>query len=100
MKRVNVYDEWGDYAGWFNLETAEVFKEQAYWDGSDYVSVNTNHKWTHEQLYRTKGGRWVLEYIDQTNKDNYQIKFIDEDEAKEWLERNDEPEAIKKYFSK
>lgn len=106
MQRVNVVtattDEYlgrtTEFAGWFDLDTAERFDEDTEWNGNNHISVNTGSQWNHETLYRTAGGRWVM-----YRSSNYQgtlptFEFVDDDAAKRWLLLNREDETAAKYF--
>ncbi len=44
---------------WFDLDRAECWDEDTWWNGQHRVSRATGSEWDHERLYRTAGGRWV-----------------------------------------
>jgi hypothetical protein len=104
MTRVNVYsqDEYEPRTllGWFDTSSAELFEQAKEWDGSNMIGVITKDQWIDEYLYRTKGGRWVL------NKDAHRYmngpdtyEFIAGDEAQDWLLRSEaNDEAVERYF--
>jgi len=109
MTRVNVYSKPGEYAGpcagaellgWFDTSSAEIFEQGKEWNGSNMVGVLTGSEWVDEYLYRTKGGRWVL------NKDAHRYmngpdtyEFITDAEAQDWLLRSEaNDEAVTRYF--
>jgi hypothetical protein len=107
MTRINVYtdiDEYGadtgELAGWFNTDSAEQFNQDTEWDGSNLIGVITKSQWVYEYLYRTKGGRWVLNHDEhryRNGPDTY--RFINDDEARDWLLRSQcNDEAVKRFF--
>lgn len=107
MARINVYNygdpESYDYegptlAGWFNNDSATLYKENTRWDGNNHISVNTGSQWDHEALYRTKAGRWVLNTWSQWQGSEERYKFVDDATAKDWLIRNDQDEAVAQHF--
>lgn len=99
MHRVNVYDrETQKLAGWFDADAAERFEEDAYFDGSNLVSKATGSQWAHEALYRTKGGRWILNCWSQWQGSRETYEFISDDEAREWLLAQCHDEAAERYF--
>ena len=98
MSRVNVFDEFGELKGWFDEAKAEEFKEATRWDGSNHISIATGSQTEHEQLYRTAGGRWVLNRWSQWQGTQETYRFISDQEAREWLLANGEDKAAERYF--
>ena len=49
-----------DNGGWFDLETAKRYRGGTDWDGHNHVSVHTRSQWSHETLYRTTRGTYIL----------------------------------------
>lgn len=98
MARVNVTNEHGELIGWFDDEKAEKFKEDRDWNGSNWISVATGSQWHHEALYRTAGGRWVLNSWSQFQGVPEQYEFISDARAREWLLKNGHDEAVERYF--
>lgn len=105
MARINIYtiDEFEDtktLEGWFDPQKATCYEADRRFDGNNMVSVITGSQWVDEYVYRTAGGRWVLNHDatrDHNGPDTY--RFISDDEAREWLirsERNDA--AVKEHF--
>lgn len=86
----------------YNTETA---KEVA------YTQKGEGFTFQHEALFLTKTGNWFLYYDggaftkysvilpDGNQGGSAGIKVYTPDQAYEWLERNDEPEAIEQYFA-
>ncbi|MDQ1041493.1 hypothetical protein QFZ75_007995 [Streptomyces sp. V3I8] len=98
--RINVIDPGsGSLQGWFVLEAATRYLEQAaYINGFDKRSVNTLSTDAHQTLYRTKRGRWVLSCWTDWQNDIPTYEFVDEDTAKRWLILNDEDAAVEEHF--
>lgn len=46
-----------------------------------------------EALYRTKDNRWILQYLSQASDDRTR-ESITEAQARDWLVRNAQPDAI------
>jgi len=104
MARVNIYthDEYDGktLSGWFDPQRATRYDSDTKWDGNNRVSVITNSQWIDEYLYRTAGGRWVLNH-DATRyhsgPDDY--RFVTDDQAHDWLLRSEcNDDAVKLHF--
>ncbi|PJE97113.1 hypothetical protein CUT44_14115 [Streptomyces carminius] len=106
MPRVNVFaypiSEYGQdgpqLVGWFNPDSAIKYDEGTRWDGNNNVSVNPVGQFGHQALYRTKGGRWVLNTWSQWEGSEGKYEFVDDATAKDWLLRNDEDDAVEQWF--
>ncbi|MER6605958.1 ribbon-helix-helix domain-containing protein [Streptomyces sp. NPDC000927] len=106
MSRINVYTQptheydpdGPQLAGWFNSKSADVYDEETEWDGRNEISVNQLGEFGHQALYRTKGGRWVLNTWSQRQGSADRYEFITDAIAKDWLLRNNQDEAFKKWF--
>lgn len=104
MSRINIYnvDEYGDKTleGWFDPTTATRYNQDTEWNGHNMVGVITRSEFVDEYLYRTKGGRWVLNHDASrycNGPDTY--AFLTDEQARDWLlrsERNDD--VIEQYF--
>lgn len=103
MARINVYrpaDEYEDgpvLEGWFDSAKAEVFEEATRWDGQNKVSA-VAPIFHHEALYRTRGGRWVLNHWSQWQGTTETYTFIDDEQARMWLLKCGHDDAVKRYF--
>lgn len=104
MARINVYtyakDEYDEttLAGWFNDDASTAYQEATRWDSNNQVSVNPVDQYSHQILYRTKGGRWVLHTWSQWQGAEPKFEFVNDATAKDWLIRNDEDDAVQKWF--
>lgn len=99
MARINVYEEAG-LAGWFNPETATCYNQGKEWDGNNMVGVITRSQWVDEYLYRTAGGRWVLNHdASRYHNGSDDYRFLTDDEARDWLLRSEiNDKAIEEHF--
>lgn len=86
---------------WFDPKKCQRFEEDTYFDGNNHVSRATGTQWNHEELYRTAGGRWILESTSQWQGSVDHYEEIDNEQAAAWLAQNDhEPhEACAKEFA-
>ena len=100
MDRVNVYsypDE-DDYVtgrrlvGHFDLDKAER------WTDSDYNGNGSGGVGRGTAVIRTSQGRWVLQRWTNWQNETSQHEYITDSEARDWLLRNHEDDAVKKYF--
>lgn len=98
MARINVIDEGGAFQGWFDRSAAERFDQATYFDGSNHISRATGSQWLDEILYRTAGGRWVLERRSRWGKARDWRCFLSADEAREWLLLCEHDEAVERLF--
>ncbi len=101
--RINIYnydeiDGTSTLAGWFNSDTAVEIREGTRWDGSNNISLATSERYGHESLFRTRGGRWVLHHWSQWQGVEPTYRFVGDDEAREWLIRNECEAEIAEYF--
>jgi hypothetical protein len=72
------------------------WKEQTRWNGNNHVSLNTNSQWDHQKLYRSRKGRYYLEYWSQWQGSTPHAEWISNEEAARWLILNEEglPEEL------
>jgi hypothetical protein len=100
MGRVNIIAEDGTLAGHFHPDKAEMFSDGKRWDGSNMIGECSGSQWVDEYLYRTAGGKWVL----NTDSTRYmsgpdEFGYVTAGQARDWLLRSkDNDEAIEKYF--
>ncbi len=86
MQRIALTDNTGR---WFDAEKALVYQEATRWDGSNHVSLATGSQWDHERLYRTAGGRWILNTWSQWEGTAETYAEISDANAAQWLVEND-----------
>ena len=82
MKRVSLTDGSGQ---WFDSEKAEIYKENSYHDGRNFISKATGSQFEHEAIYITKSGKFILNHWSnwQGSVETYEI--ISKDDAAEWF---------------
>jgi len=109
MSRTNIYsrpnpDDYDPDAprllGWFDPDTAvEQIPEDTRWDGNNHRGVMSGLQCGYEELYRTKGGRWVRHYNarNEYNGPEY-YEFFDDEQAQGWLLENGSDAVVAKYF--
>lgn len=108
MTRINVYepgaeDAYGDDAkptlvGWFDDDKAVRISENRYWDGNNMAGNTTRRHDSHEALYHTAGGRWVLEMSSDWATVQTIHRFLTDAQAKGWLIRNKSDGEVERYF--
>ena len=101
MGRVNVYeavtDEYGDnwnpqFVGWFDSETADR------WSDADYNGDGSGGSGRGQAVWHTSGGRWVLEHWSRWQGEGSRYEYIEPDQARDWLLRNDCDDAVRAHF--
>lgn len=86
---------------WFDADKAELIKEDTFHDGRNWISKATGDQFTHESLFRTKGGKWILNHWSQWQGSRETYVEIDNQEAAAWLAKQElEPhEDCEKEFA-
>lgn len=85
MKRIALTDGNGS---WFDSEKAEIFKEDTFHNGSNWISKATGSQWEHECLYRTAGGRFILNHYSNVQGTTETYFEVEKEVAAAWLVRN------------
>jgi len=102
VTRINVTDSDGHVVGWFDIDAATRYPEGTRWDGHNNVSLaggsrwghlDTGSRWEHELLFRTAGGRWVVNHWSRWQGVPEWYRFVTDEEAREWLIRCEYPAA-------
>lgn len=78
----------GQTAGWFDPDSATGYDDGDRWDGHNNVGAASGSQWTSETLYRTAGGRWVLNRDASRcdgGPDTYE--YVTDEQARDWLMR-------------
>lgn len=93
MKRIAITNGGGQF---FDKDKAEKFEEEADWNGSNWISRATRNQFQHECLFRTCGGKWILNTSSDFagSVDAYEI--ISDLEAVSWFlkQNSDLPEEL------
>jgi hypothetical protein len=100
MSRANIYryPEGTDYlgepefAGWFDPAKAEQ------WSDADYNGNGSGGTGRGQALFRTSGGMWVLCNWSRWQGESDTFTYVTETQARDWLLRNHEDEAVTKHF--
>lgn len=79
---------------WFDANSAKEYDEATEWDGNNHISLATGTQTEHESLYVTKSGVYVLHTWSQWDGILPQYYEISEDQAYDWLIRNEHFEAV------
>lgn len=73
------------------------WKEQTRFDGNNQISVNTGSQWNHQELYRSRKGRYYIVHWSAWQGSNPHAEWVSPQEATRWLLHNDEelPDDLK-----
>ena len=85
MARIALTDGSGK---WFSTETAECISEETFHDGRNWISKATGSQWEHESLYRTAGGKFILNHWSNYQGSRETYEEIKATQAAIWLSKN------------
>lgn len=79
-------------------KASQTWQEQTRWDGRNQISVNTGSQWNHEQLYRSRKGRYYIVRWSDWQGSTPHAEWVSNHEATRWLLLNEEelPEELVK----
>ena len=97
MSRINVIED-GQLRGWFDDQKAQSFEGDTHWDGRNHIDVNTGCQWSTQTLWRSGGGKWILEEESHWGKCQTSYRFVGEEEVKDWLLRNKKDKTYTRFF--
>ena len=86
MKRTALTDNSGR---WFDMEKAEKFNEKLIWDGNNHISKVTGSQCAHETIYRTSGGKWILNCWSEMQGNRETYERISDQDAVAWFMINE-----------
>lgn len=66
-----------------------AWNEEREWDGKNRISVNTGSQWEHETLYKSRKGRYYIEYSSDWQGKLSSAEWIAPKVACVWLLAND-----------
>jgi hypothetical protein len=100
MSRANIYRYPTGYGqqhepvleGWFDPAKARQ------WSDTDYNGNGSGGTGRGQAVFRTSGGKWVLCNWTRWQDENGTFEYASDDEAREWLLRNHEDEAVAEFF--
>lgn len=61
------------------------WEEEKDHDGRNWISRATNDQWTHQQLYKSRKGRYYLEHTSQVQGSRAWCEWISPQQAAAWL---------------
>ena len=78
---------------------SQMWKEDTYWDGNNTCGVHTRSQWVHQELYRSRRGRYYIETCSQWQGSQPHAEWISNHGAARWLLiNNDEiPEELQEF---
>jgi hypothetical protein len=79
-------------------KASKHYEEGSYHDGSNWISKATGGQWTHEDLYRSRKGRYYVVHSSQWQGSHDHAEWVSKQEAARWLTLNDHelPEELVK----
>lgn len=95
MARINVYSsdyERSTLEGWFESSKAD------FWSDRDWNGDGSQGTGRGQTIWRTAQGRWVLENWTRWQGESDSYRYIDADEAREWLLKNNRDDIVEKYL--
>lgn len=69
-------------------KATELWEEDTRWDGKNYISVATGSQWDHEQLYRSRKGRYYVTHWSQWQGSTPRAEWVSLHQAATWLLAN------------
>lgn len=84
------------------LDTANATKhweEETDWDGRNHISRATGSQWNHQELYRSRKGRYYIVHSSQYQGSRDHAEWVSPQEATRWLLHNehDLPDDLKEH---
>jgi hypothetical protein len=98
MKKIALSDNGEKTGKFFDMDKATKYEEGTYWNGNNHISKVTGSQWSHEILFRTASGKWVLNCYSQYQGSVETYEIISPADAAEWVVKNeydDIPEELK-----
>ncbi len=86
MKRVSLTNGNG---AWFDADKAELYKENTYHNGNNWISKATGDQFTHEFIFMTKSGKFILNCWSQWQGSVETYEEISKEEAAAWFAKQD-----------
>ena len=99
MARTNFTDSTGLLC-WFDPARSTAYTDGRTWNGENHIGNCSGSQWVDETLYRTAGGRWVLNRdATRYNHGADAYRYLTDSEAQDWLIRSDSNEdALTQWF--
>jgi len=67
----------------------QSWKEDKRWDGNNMISVATGSQWEHQELHRSRKGRYWIECWSNWQGSTPHAEWISNHAAAQWLMHND-----------
>ena len=83
-----------------NTDSASnTWEEETYWDGNNNCSQATHSQWGHQQLYRSRKGRYYIESWSNWQGSVPRAEWVSHQEATRWLleQEIELPEELEQY---
>lgn len=65
------------------------WKEATRWNGNNHISVASGSEFEHQTLYKSRKGRYYIEYTSQWQGATPSVEWVSNEEATRWLLAND-----------
>jgi hypothetical protein len=65
MKKIALVENGEKTGKFFDMDKATKYEEDTYWNGNNHISKATGSQWSHEILFKTASGKWVLNCYSQ-----------------------------------
>lgn len=82
MKRIALTDGTGQ---WFDADKAEMYEEDTFHDGRNWISKATGSQWEHEAIYVTKSGKFILNHYSDYQGSHESYELISKEDAAAWF---------------
>lgn len=89
MTRVSIIENGERTGRWFDIDKAEKFSEETWWNGNNWISKATGSQWEHEAIYITKGGIFILNHWSNYQGSREYYEVVSKEEAAEWFVKNE-----------
>jgi hypothetical protein len=102
MKKIALSEDGMKTGKFFDSDKATLYKEATFHDGSNWISKATGSQWSHEILFKTASGNWVLNCYSQYQGSVETYEIISPAAAARWFVKNeydDIPEELKEEIS-
>jgi len=78
-------------------KAAQSWSENTRWDGNNHISKATGSQWAHEELFRSRKGRYYVEHTSQYQGSTPHVEWVSREEAARWLlaQDNELPDDLK-----
>jgi hypothetical protein len=67
----------------------EHWNECQDWDGSNYIGRSTRSQWHDQILYRSRKGRYYIEYSSRVQGERDHVEWVSPERAAAWLVLNE-----------